>query len=129
MSTLKATTLSNLAGDKTIPLDRVAQGVAAAWVNFNGTGTVAIRASYNVSSITDNGVGDYTINFTTAMADLNYAVIGSCQLASVSADMIIDAVSTPVSTTSKQVRTGGNYSTVGNYSLTDCPFVSVAIFR
>ena len=43
-----------------------------AWVNFNGTGTVAIRASGNVSSITDNGVGDYTINFTTAMPNTNY---------------------------------------------------------
>ena len=46
-----------------------------AWVNFNGTGTVAIRASGNVSSITDNGVGDYTVNFTTALPDANY----SCQ--------------------------------------------------
>jgi len=48
---------------------------ARAWVNFNGTGTVAIRASGNVSSITDNGVGDYTVNFTTAMPDTNYAVV------------------------------------------------------
>jgi hypothetical protein len=46
---------------------------ARAWVNFNGTGTVAIRASGNVSSITDNGTGDYTVNFTTAMSDANYA--------------------------------------------------------
>jgi len=46
-----------------------------AWVNFNGTGTVAIRASGNVSSITDNGAGDYTVNFTTAMPDANYAVV------------------------------------------------------
>jgi hypothetical protein len=45
-----------------------------AWVNFNGTGTVAIRASFNVSSITDNGTGDYTVNFTTAMSDANYSV-------------------------------------------------------
>lgn len=45
-----------------------------AWVNFNGTGTVAIRASFNVSSITDNGTGDYTMNFTTAMPDANYAI-------------------------------------------------------
>lgn len=44
-----------------------------AWVNFNGTGTVAIRASGNVSSITDNGTGDYSINFTTAMPDVNYS--------------------------------------------------------
>jgi hypothetical protein len=48
-----------------------------AWVNFNGTGTIAIRASFNVTSITDNGVGDYTVNFTTAMPDANYSVGGS----------------------------------------------------
>jgi hypothetical protein len=49
-----------------------------AWVNFDGTGTVAIRASGNVSSITDNGTGDYTVNFTTALADANYnAVFGA----------------------------------------------------
>jgi len=48
-----------------------------AWVNFNGTGTVAIRASGNVTSITDNGTGDYTVNFTTAMTDANYAVTGT----------------------------------------------------
>jgi hypothetical protein len=46
-----------------------------AWVNFNGTGTVAIRASGNVSSITDNNTGDYTVNFTTAMPDVNYAIV------------------------------------------------------
>ena len=48
-----------------------------AWVNFNGTGTVAIRASGNVSSITDNGTGDYTVNFTTAMSDANYSSVMS----------------------------------------------------
>jgi hypothetical protein len=52
-----------------------------AWVNFNGTGTVAIRASGNVTSITDNGTGDYTVNFTTAMPDENYACIGTSNLA------------------------------------------------
>ena len=48
-----------------------------AWVNFNGTGTVAIRESGNVSSITDNGTGDYTVNFATAMPDVNYAANAS----------------------------------------------------
>jgi hypothetical protein len=48
-----------------------------AWVNFNGTGTVAIRASYNVSSITDNGTGDYTVNFANALTDANYALAAS----------------------------------------------------
>ena len=49
-----------------------------AWVNFNGTGTVAIRASGNVTSITDNGTGSYTVNFTTAMPDANYSWSGLC---------------------------------------------------
>jgi hypothetical protein len=48
-----------------------------AWVNFNGTGTVAIRASGNVSSITDNSTGDYTVNFTTALPDANYSSVVS----------------------------------------------------
>jgi hypothetical protein len=46
-----------------------------AWVNFNGTGTVAIRASGNVTSITDNGTGDYIVNFSTSMPDSNYSVV------------------------------------------------------
>ena len=53
------------------------QQACKAWVNFDGTGTVAIRGEYNVSSITDNGTGDYTVNFTTAMADANYAAVCS----------------------------------------------------
>jgi hypothetical protein len=48
-----------------------------AWVNFNGAGTIAIRASGNVSSITDNAISDYTINFTTAMPDANYSVVAT----------------------------------------------------
>jgi hypothetical protein len=47
-----------------------------AWVNFNGSGTVSIRSSGNITSITDNGPGDYTVNFTTAMPDVNYAAFG-----------------------------------------------------
>jgi len=50
---------------------------ARAWVNFNGTGTVAINASGNVSSITDNGTGNYQVNFATAMPDANYSCSGS----------------------------------------------------
>ena len=56
----------------------VNKGLCKAWCNMNGTGTVAIRASYNVSSITDNGTGDYTVNFTTALEDANYASVASC---------------------------------------------------
>ena len=54
---------------------------AKAWVNFNGTGTIATRASYNVSSLTDVATGTYRVNFTTAMTDANY-----CNVASVNYD-------------------------------------------
>lgn len=67
MSTLKVGTIQNASG--------VEVYTCKAWVNFNGTGTVAIRAAGNVSSITDNGTGSYTVNFTTAMPDANYAVV------------------------------------------------------
>ena len=75
MSTAKFDTLSTLDGSQSVPVNTVAQGSAKAWVNFNGTGTVAIRAAFNVSSITDNGTGDYTLNFTTAMPDVNYSTV------------------------------------------------------
>jgi len=58
-----------------------------AWVNFNGTGTVAIRASGNVTSITDNGTGDYTVNFTNAMPDANYVIAGTSGLDSTDANI------------------------------------------
>lgn len=68
--TLVISTLSD--GTNSTSATNCIQGSAKAWVNFNGTGTPAIRGSFNVSSITDNGTGDYTVNFTTAMPNANY---------------------------------------------------------
>ena len=76
MSELNCTTIGNQAGTKTVPSETVVAGSAKAWVNFNGTGTVAIRDSFNVASITDNGAGDYTVNITTALSSADYAVSG-----------------------------------------------------
>lgn len=59
----------------TTEADNVASRTAKAWVNFNGTGTVAINNDFNVSSITDNSTGNFTVNFTTAMVDANYATV------------------------------------------------------
>ena len=63
----------NVKFDKWVNDDNSENYKCRAWVSFIGSGTVALRASGNVSSITDNGVGDYTVNFTTAMPDANYA--------------------------------------------------------
>lgn len=102
-----------------------------AWVNFNGTGTPAIRAAGNVSSITDNGAGDYTVNFTTALPDTNYCVSGAARHAdsqpsamrvvSISgAGLLADAMQTT------SVRVSVAYQ---NASLEDQQVVTVAIFR
>jgi hypothetical protein len=72
----QAAVLASNASLMTTPSGTAPNYMCRAWVNFNGTSTVAIRASGNVTSITDNGTGDYTVNFTTAMSDANYAVVG-----------------------------------------------------
>jgi len=104
-----------------------------AWVNFNGTGTVAIRASGNVSSITDNGVGDYTVNFTTALADANYSIVGvlnSYGVANIQAVLNVQSASTSSAATTKTssaVRIGTGAGSSG--AVTDFNDVSVSIFR
>ena len=96
-----------------------------AWVNFNGTGTVAIRASGNVSSITDNDTGDYTINFTTAMPDANYAIIGAVR------DDSNDgaAITWNRRATTTNTTTAHRFVTAYLGTQYDCPQIDVAIFR
>ena len=96
---------------------------ARAWVNFNGTGTVAIRASGNVSSITDNGTGNYTVNFTTAMPDSNYAISGSGGNADTSVSIFQSAYASAPTASACQVIVQGGFSNV------DRAYVFVAIFR
>jgi hypothetical protein len=96
---------------------------ALAWVNFNGTGTVAIRSSYNVSSITDNGTGDYTVNFSTALSDANYvascSTIGSIGQAATDATWV-----NPYSMSTSNVAIRTNWYTT---NLIDRAFVMVTI--
>jgi len=98
-----------------------------AWVNFNGTGTVAIRASGNVTSITDNGTGLYTANFTTAMPDANYAAMIGANVNNSNTDMRRDSRVVTWSTSNVFVVTGdssGNSDTKEDYE-----FVTIAVFR
>jgi len=122
MSTLKVSTLQNLSGTEVY--------TAKAWVNFNGQGTVAIRASGNVSSITDNGTGDYTVNFTTALADANYATIMTTRFNSADSNGV----------SAQSPRSGGTYSTTAvrvtvsnqlgsSVGVWDADAIYVAIFR
>jgi hypothetical protein len=74
-------------------------GIAKAWVNFNGTGTVAIRSSFNVSSITDNGTGSYTVNFTTALPNTDYSALATCDLTVAFSSIVVPTASGTTKTT------------------------------
>jgi len=89
MSLIKANNITNVTGG--IPTVKSQQLIPTAWVNFNGTGTVAIRDSENVSSITDGGAGLYYINFATTMANTNYAATATSQRAVTWANGGVDA--------------------------------------
>ena len=104
-------------------------GIAKAWVNFNGTGTVAIRDSFNVSSITDNGTGDYTVNFTTALPNANYSVCGLGQFdqtpaASSPALISIYRSSTALATSSCRILSTNSNTT----STVDFPTITLSFF-
>jgi len=119
MSTLRVNSLLNAAGTDTPAID----GLAKAWVNFNGTGTVAIRASLNVSSITDNGTGNYTVNFANAMPDANYCAISK-------ATNNGSAVAADNCTNFSRVTTSAQFRIVdGGGSAIDRDTVLIVIFR
>jgi hypothetical protein len=100
-----------------------------AWVNFNGTSTVAIRASGNVTSITDNGTGDYTVNFTTALADANYSANGTAKIVGGTGGQNVrihnDAYATSVTTTALKIQV----TSAANAAVADSEMVNIAIHR
>ena len=102
-----------------------------AWVNFNGTSTVAIRASGNVSSITDNGTGDYTVNFTTAMPDVNYSTTASVSNAPGTQNLVsviyTDNTNTPAAPTTSAFRM--QVTANSGEAKTDATYVCCSIFR
>jgi hypothetical protein len=95
-----------------------------AWVNFNGTGTVDIRASGNVSSITDNGAGDYTINFTTAMQDAKYSVVALAKFMASGGDTCHIKTASSLATSSFRMQV---YNTLSGNQ--DSDIICVSAFR
>jgi len=122
---MKVNGTSGLTFPDTTTLASAGQASVRAWVNFNGTGTVAIRAAYNVTSITDGGTGTYTVNFTTALPDANYSLTGTCNtFSTANNNRVLNPLGTPTTTSVGVVTTIA--STVG---LFDPDNVNVAIFR
>lgn len=108
---------------------------ARAWVNFSGSGTVAIRASGNVSSITDNGIGDYTVNFAIAMPDANYCIAGTASRtgtigsAGVGYTLTANDNVTARSASACRLAVLGNAGDGAFDQMLDSPQVNVVVFR
>jgi len=119
-TTLSSDPVAFYIANKSLSPGLVAGQLCRAWVNFNGTSTVAIRASYNVSSITDNGTGDYTVNFTTAMPDANYAAVSNA-----GSDFLVSTA--PSTITANSVRISCRNHQAGTFY--DNSITTVAIFR
>jgi len=132
-------TFPMLSGTSGTEANNVASRTAKAWVNFDGTtntgGNCTIRADFNVSTVADNGTGNYTINFTSSMADVNYVITGVCSpsnaypLYSSSTIPYITAPAGAMSTSAIRIATGSGATNVGSGSATDPAFVTVAIFN
>lgn len=120
MSEIRATTISDTAG--TGPITLTKQSAAKAWINFNGTGTVAIRKSVNHSSLTDHGTGDYSVNFSSAFSDANHASVGSTQGSGIGGVPIV-AVNQALLQTTTSVRL---YANIGSSATaTDLPYIGL----
>ena len=124
-ATLSSDPVSFYTANKALSPGLVAGQLCRAWVNFNGTGTVAIRAAYNVSSITDNGTGDYQINLTTAMPDANYCFVGSGGKLTTNSISDIDVSRVNESASNIRVETVRG----GDNTRTDFECINVSIFR
>jgi hypothetical protein len=123
---IKAVYESQVGTDYNIQLDN--GYLCRAWVNFNGTGTVAIRASGNVSSITDNNTGDYTVNFTNAMPDANYnIVIGIGEGSGGVSDNYFLRIAP--SGTSNPTVSSFRFKTTNTTTSVDLQYINVSVFR
>ena len=123
--------LGTVAGDPVAPLGIATKQYAdqrgpKAWVNFNGTGTVAIRSAHNVSSITDLGTGTYQVNFASPMASANYCALAQSATQATGVQLQYQATMTDYLTTSVTVRTG--QSGTSTHSIVDNEIVNVAVF-
>jgi hypothetical protein len=105
-----------------------------AWVNFNGTtntgGFCTIRSSFNVTSVADNGTGNYTVNFTTAMPDVDYSISGNAGVAGVGAAGVFVCLQSADTTRGTQSTTACQVTNVSSGgSSVDPAYVNIAIFR
>ena len=127
MSTIKVTNIQDTSGGNSSTSEEIFQGRAKVWVNFDGTGTVSIRDDFNVASLTDHGTGNYTVNLTNTMPNVNYAAIATIGGGSISngseSTQIISRTTTTFQVYISSDGTGG-----ATYTAQNASYVAAAIF-
>ena len=125
MSTIKVTNIQDTSGGNSSTSEEIFEGRAKAWVNFDGTGTIAIRDDFNVASLTDNGTGDYTVTYSNAMPNTNYAVdLTACDSETGGSQSRIVCSPRTKTTSSQRISCNG----VGNSNHYDSVQVNMIIF-
>jgi len=127
MSELRTDTIT--ASDGTSPVTLTGQTAAKAWVNFNGTGTPAIRQSGNVSSITDNSTGNFTANFASSLTDADYSVVATGDFTLGTDGLPFLAVNSDGTSGSKTTSNFCITSFVPTFSLSDIQGLFISVFR
>ena len=127
MSTIKANTLLHSDGSTTTQpsIPALDQRMAKAWVNFNSVGTVAVRDSYNVSSVTDNGVGNHQVNFAINMPNSQYSAVASARYATVNGEGMLSFIQADATS---YVRVSSIFVHSSNYGVRDFDSVYVQVF-
>ena len=125
MSTIKVNNVQDTSGSNSSTPAEIHSGRAKAWVNFNGTGTAAIRDDYNVASITDEGTGVFTITYTNTLDGNNYIIVGSSGGTSNTTSGAVYLLDQQLARSSSSCRVY-----IGNNSGTavDCPNIDVVMF-
>ena len=108
-----------------VTTDYVVNGSAKAWVNFNGTGTIAARDSLNLSSLTDDGTALYTVNYSSSLANANYCLLGGNKYtgSGTGLNLVLKNVTTPLTTSSSEIFSTPDFSA----SATDNPFMMLDV--
>jgi hypothetical protein len=127
MSTIKVTNVQDTSGGSSSTSAEIFKGRAKAWVNFDGAvSSPSINDDFNVASITDNGTGQYTINFSNALPTANYVVAGTGTWSTLSWGLHVTVDGSTITTSSFKIHTV--YTNSSNFNNTDCKIAMVVVF-
>ena len=126
-SELRVNTLKDAAGNNSIATSFVAGGSAKAWADYSGSGT-SYTASFNFASATDNGTGDYTVTFTSAMGSGNFSINGIASASQIGDEYTVSFLSSDTSASSRRIFSSTNYQPGSSNGVARDNIMNVSVF-